>query len=133
MSKKFDDTDNSNLPEELKAIIKAAAKQGVEVTFVEANLDDILDNLDNIDEDECDCLACHTLKKHGMPFAAALLGLQAGKELTRMSWKSKQFAFCKGQDFFKYDGVTVTKLTFTQDDFWTTDWKPYETTNKTTN
>lgn len=39
----------------------------------------------------------------------------------------------KGQEFFKYDGVTVTKLTFTQDDFWTTDWKPYEPTSTTTN
>ena len=115
MSKKFDDIDNSDLPEELKAIIKA--------------LDDMLDNIDG---EECDCPACRTSKEHGMPFAVALLGLQAGKELTRMSWNSKQFAFCKGQRFFKYDGVTVTELTFTQDDFWTTDWKPYDTTNKTT-
>jgi hypothetical protein len=130
MSKKFDDIDNSDLPEELKAIIKAATKRGVKVTLVEANLDD---NPDNIDEDECDCLACRARKEHGMPFAVALLDLQAGKELTRMSWDSNQYAFCKGQEFFKYDGVTVTKLTFTQDDFWTTDWKPYEPTSTTTN
>lgn len=49
MSKKFDDIDNSDLPEELKAIIKAATKQGAKVTLVKANLDD---NPDNIDEDE---------------------------------------------------------------------------------
>lgn len=130
MSKKFDDIDNSDLPKELKAIIKAATKRGAKVTLVEASLDD---NPDNIDEDECDCLACRARKEHGMPFAVALLGLQAGKELTRMSWDNNQYAFCKGQEFFKYDGVTVTKLTFTQDDFWTTDWKPYEPTNTTTN
>lgn len=130
MSKKFDDIDNSDLPEELKAIIKAAAKQGAKVTFVETTLDNILDN---IDKDERDYLACHARKEHGMPFAVALFGLQAGEEFTRMSWDNNQYAFCKGQEFFKYDGVTVTKLTFTQDDFWTTDWKLYETTSTTTN
>lgn len=67
------------------------------------------------------------------PFVIALLGLQAGKEVTRMSWDSNQYAFCKGQRFFKYDGVTVTELTFTQDDFWTTDWKPYEPASTTPN
>ena len=128
MSKKLDDIDNSDLPEELKAIIKAVAKRGAKVTLVEAVEANFDDNPDNIDEDECDCFACRTRKEHSMPYAVALLGLQAGKELTRMSWNSNQYAFCKGQDFFKYDGVTVTKLTFTQDDFWTTDWKPYEPT-----
>lgn len=129
MSKKFDDIDNSDLPEKLKAIIKAATKRGVKVTLVEANIDD---TPDNIEENERDC-PVSTLKEQGIPFAIALLGMQAGKELTRTSWNNSQYAFCKGQDFFKYDGVSVTKLTFTEKDFWTTDWKPYEPTNTTTN
>ena len=48
MSKKFDDIDTSDLPEELKAIIKA--------------LDDMLDNIDG---KECDCPACRASKEHG--------------------------------------------------------------------
>lgn len=129
MSKKFDDIDNSDLPEELKAFIRAATKRGVKVTLLKANIDD---TPDNIEENECDCPVC-TLKNQGMPFAIALLGMQAGKELTRTSWNNNQYAFCKGQDFFKYDGVSLTKLTFTEKDFWTADWKPYEPTNTTTN